>query len=169
MAWGVGGWLMPFHFQKRGDDHLTASIAKAVAGNPHLILTKYFKFDPQSILTNPHRICRSGGYFRDKLRQASLARGDDGQPRAVSSDAEVRHKRKVPRVPERRRPGRRRSRIPGAEARQYAGWHYHRGVRCRGRGRRLMPSLLRRGKPLHTNVSLFKCTIPFFPCRKKTG
>ena len=32
MAWGVGGWLMPFHFNKRGAAHRSASIAKAVEG-----------------------------------------------------------------------------------------------------------------------------------------
>ena len=43
MAWGVGGWLMPFHFAKRGAEHRTASIAKAVEGLHTTFSTSYGK------------------------------------------------------------------------------------------------------------------------------
>eukprot|EP01045_Picozoa_sp_COSAG04_P018336 COSAG04_NODE_1691_length_5913_cov_22.836773_1_plen_514_part_00 len=43
MAWGVGGWLMPFHFDKRGPDHLRASIDHAVAGLTTTFATSYGK------------------------------------------------------------------------------------------------------------------------------
>ena len=43
MAWGVGGWLMPFHFNKRGAEHRTASIAKAVAGLTTTFASSYGK------------------------------------------------------------------------------------------------------------------------------
>jgi len=43
MAWGVGGWLMPFHFAKRGNEYRAASIAKAVDGLTSTFSTNYGK------------------------------------------------------------------------------------------------------------------------------
>lgn len=46
MAWGVGGWLMPFHFNKQEgkmEGHRKASVAKAVAGLTDTFSSSYGK------------------------------------------------------------------------------------------------------------------------------
>ena len=67
MAWAVGGWLMPFHFDQRGPEHLRASIDRAVAGLTTTFATSYGKHLSLDVRTSlPSR-------FRLRFIRAGLA------------------------------------------------------------------------------------------------